>query len=70
MADPHDARPGHESLALLLRPWRTGRKVARNVYAQVGDDPADDDVLIGQMDTGQLARECVYRHNDAHGFPR
>lgn len=62
--DRHDARPPDQSLEALVSPWRVGGKVARNIYAVM---PAGD-LLIGQMDTGQLARECVYRHNDAHGF--
>ncbi len=61
----HDARDAQASLHCLVSPWRVGRRVARNVYAQVGADPSDDDLLIGQFDTGQLAREAVYRHNDA-----
>lgn len=68
-ADAHDARSALDSLRCLLVPWRVGRRVARNVYAQVeGEDPDDDGWLIGQFDTGQLAREAVFRHNDAHGF--
>lgn len=63
--EQHDARSDAVSLSLMLAPWRVGRKVARNIYAVVGDDASDDDVLIGQMDTGQLARECVHRHNEA-----
>jgi len=39
--------------------WRTGRKVGRTIYAQVGDEPSDGDVLIGVMDTPGLARKAV-----------
>lgn len=66
--DKHDARDTQQSLWCLSHPWRVGRRVTRNVYAMVGDDASDDDWLIGQFDTGQLAREAAYRHNDAHGF--
>lgn len=59
----HDARPEAESLALAGRPWRQGRRVPRNVYAQVSDDPADDDVIIGQFDSALLARDAVDAHN-------
>lgn len=45
--------------------WRTGRKVARNVYAIVGGEPSDNDVLIGSFDTGELARAAVEAHNRA-----
>lgn len=63
--DGHDARDAQDSLRCLLAEWRVGRRVSRNVYSMTGDEPSDDDTLIGQMDTGQLARECVFRHNDA-----
>jgi hypothetical protein len=62
----HDARGVEESVELLLRPWRTGRRVGRNIYAQVGDDPSDDDVIIGQMDTAELAQGAVDSHNVAY----
>ena len=39
--------------------WRTGRKVGRTVYVQVGDEPSDGDHLIGVMDTPELARKAV-----------
>lgn len=35
--------------------WRTGRKVGRTIYAQLGADPSDTDALIGVMDTSELA---------------
>lgn len=44
--------------------WRTGRKVGRTVYAVVGLEPSDSDVLIGVMDTPSLAREAVDAHNE------
>jgi hypothetical protein len=68
MPEQHDARDAQDSLRCLRHPWRVGRKVARNVYAQLESEASDDDVLIGQFDTGQLAREAVFRHNDAHGW--
>lgn len=64
-ADRHDARDGENALACLLAPWRVGGRVARNVYACLVGDLADGDVLIGQFDSGVLAREAVMRHNDA-----
>lgn len=48
---------------LLYRPWRTGRKVGRTIYARVGPLAGDRDVLIGMMDTPELAREVVNAHN-------
>lgn len=43
--------------------WRTGRKVGRTLYAQLGPEPSDDDPLIGVMDTTELAAEAVAAHN-------
>jgi hypothetical protein len=43
--------------------WRVGRKVGRTVYAQIGDQPSDNDVLIGVFDTRELALEAVTSHN-------
>jgi hypothetical protein len=39
--------------------WRVGRKVGRTIYRQVGLEPSDDDVLIGVMDTPELAAKAV-----------
>lgn len=47
----------------LELPWRIGRKVGRTIYAVVGDDPSDDDVLIGLMDSPRLAEAAVKAHN-------
>jgi hypothetical protein len=43
--------------------WRVGRKVGRTIYAQIGPEPSDDDVLIGVMDTSALAEDAVQAHN-------
>jgi hypothetical protein len=53
--------------------WRVGTKVGRTIYAVLHDaeypyDDCDDesklkDVLIGVMDTPELAAEVVYAHN-------
>lgn len=47
----------------LDMPWRVGPKVGRTIYAQFGDEPSDDDPLIGVMDTRALATEVVDSHN-------
>jgi hypothetical protein len=47
----------------LTMPWRTGRKVGRTIYAHVGDEPSDHDLLIGLMDTPELADHAVKAHN-------
>ena len=44
-------------------PWRVGRRVGRTVYAQLGAEPSDEDVLIGVMDTRALAEDVVWSHN-------
>lgn len=48
--------------ALELR-WRVGRKVGRTIYAQYNDEPSDSDVLIGVMDTRELAEAAVAAYN-------
>jgi len=45
------------------RLWRVGRKVGRTIYQQEGDDPADGDVLIGLMDSRELAHAAVDAYN-------
>lgn len=49
---------------LRALPWRTGRKVGRTIYAQVGKKPSDRDVLIGMMDSPLLATAVVVAHNN------
>lgn len=41
------------------RVWRVGRSVKRTIYRQVGEDPSKDDVLLGLMDTPELAALAV-----------
>lgn len=43
--------------------WRQGRKVGRTIYAQIGTQPDEADVLIGVMDSVDLARAVVADHN-------
>jgi hypothetical protein len=43
--------------------WRVGRKVGRTIYAQILSEPSDGDVLIGVMDTRELAVLAVQSHN-------
>jgi hypothetical protein len=59
----HNARSEEESALLTGRPWRQGRKVPRNVYCQVSDEPTDSDVIIGKFDSEWLARDAVDAHN-------
>jgi hypothetical protein len=44
--------------------YRTGRKVGRTIYHQVGPEPSDDDELIGLMDTPVLAALFVFAMNN------
>lgn len=48
---------------LVKNKWRVGRKVGRTVYAQVGNNPTNKDVLIGVFDTKELANQAVKDHN-------
>lgn len=43
-------RPGQR-----LRSVRTGRKVGRTLYIQLGKEPADSDPIVGLVDTPELA---------------
>jgi hypothetical protein len=43
--------------------WRMGHSVGRTIYAQVNPDPSKSDVLIGVMDSWELADEIVMLHN-------
>lgn len=50
-------------IELAALPWRTGRKVGRTIYAQIGEHPDDGDPLIGVMDSIGLAIATVRAHN-------
>jgi hypothetical protein len=43
--------------------YRVGRKVGRTVYRLAGDEPSDDDTLIGVLDTPELAAFFVFAAN-------
>jgi hypothetical protein len=45
-------------------PWRTGQSVGRTIYAcPPGSSHRDGEVLIGIMDTPELAKAAVDAHN-------
>jgi hypothetical protein len=44
--------------------WRVGRKVPRNLYLQLGAEPADSDPDVGRMDTPELAALAVTAVNE------
>jgi hypothetical protein len=48
---------------------RQGRKVQRMIYEQRGPEPADDDPIVGLVDTPQLAALIVAAVN-AYGEDR
>lgn len=52
---------------LLRLRWRVGRKVGRTIYAIVGNEPSDADVLIGLLDSRELASLAAADHNAALG---
>lgn len=39
--------------------WRVGRSVGRTIYRMVGDEASKQDVLIGVIDTPELAAQAV-----------
>ena len=49
-------------------PWRVGRHVGRTIYVQVSEDPSQRDLLIGVMDSAELAQLVVDLVN-AHERP-
>lgn len=50
---------------LTAIPWRQGRSQPRNVYARTGGDDWKADVMIGQLDTPEIAAEACEAHNEA-----
>lgn len=48
---------------LLKLPWRVGRHVGRTIYAMVNVETSDADVLIGVMDSRELAEAACLAHN-------
>ena len=48
---------------IVMKRWRIGRKVGKNIYAMVGPTPSDDDIDIGRMDDESLAANAVVCHN-------
>jgi hypothetical protein len=60
--DQAPARDDRCSCGVKLRQsltTRAGRKVPRMLYRQLGDEPADDDPIIGLVDTPELAALIV-----------
>jgi hypothetical protein len=48
---------------VLKLPWRIGRKLERTIYAMLGKEPSEDDLLIGVMDEKYIAQHVVDVHN-------
>lgn len=55
-----DPQPAPDPMSL---PWRVGSHVGRTVYAQAGNEASKTDVLIGVMDTPELAARACEGHN-------
>jgi hypothetical protein len=45
--------------------YRVGRHLGRTIYRQLGDEPSDQDALIGMMDTRADAEQVVAALNQA-----
>lgn len=60
----HDDDPGVEITGIQPVRYRTGRKLGRTVYAQRLDEPRDDDLLVGTMETPYMADLVVELLND------
>lgn len=65
MSEPHAGPAAPDGQDLSSLPWRTGRHVGRTVYAVTGPDASRSDLLIGVMDTPELAAEACAAHNAA-----
>ena len=50
---------------IVLMRWRIGRKIGKNIYAMVGDEPSDEDIDIGRMDNESIAAIAVLNHNES-----
>lgn len=72
-ADGGDARERHSSQSPALEatwPWRVGEHVGRTIYAcPPGSSYRNGEVLIGLMDSPELAKEAVEAHNFVVGDP-
>jgi hypothetical protein len=53
----------HDHGNLLDVKWRVGRTLGRTVYAMVEGQASKDDVLLGWMETKELANAVVSLHN-------
>lgn len=49
--------------AFTTKRWRTSQRNPRVLYVMIGDEPSDDDQMIGAMDSTQLAERVVEDHN-------
>lgn len=52
-----------ETQVLMALPWRTGRRNHRVLYAVIGEEPSDDDIMIGSVDAPEIAHLIVLHHN-------
>ena len=54
-----------DAYAARALPWRTGRHNGQILYAQAGDEPSDDDVMVAVFMAPELAQDAVAAHNAA-----
>ena len=50
---------------VVLMPWRTGKSIGRTIYAcPPGSSYRDGEIVLGMMDTPEIARHIVEIHNE------
>ena len=59
-----DAVLDETDTAETVVPWRVGRSVGRTIYARMAGSNPDGDVLIGLMDSPEIAVNVVVSHNE------
>lgn len=60
-------KPSEPSPSFRYYPMRVGRKLGRTLYLGTGGDEQDDDIVIGMVDTPELAREIADAVNYHYG---
>lgn len=50
-------------LDIMKCKWRVGRLDGNVIYAQIFDEPGDEDIDIGAMNSEEMAKHVVELHN-------
>lgn len=58
------AKSHEDAIATPDGRWRVGRHLGRTVYLQIGDQPSDQDLLLGMMDTAEVAHTVIEAVNE------